>query len=74
MFKKFKEGVKKAFQVDKKGETTPASCQSLLEDPDILMHIAKLAVQDPSQRGPTTDLENRLLEFYLDNLNDSAKE
>jgi hypothetical protein len=38
------------------------------------MHIAKLAVQDPGHRGQTTNLEEKLLEYYLDNLNDSAKE
>jgi hypothetical protein len=48
MFKKFKANVKKAFHVEKKDDDVPASCNSLLEDPDILMHIAKLAVQDPT--------------------------
>ena len=67
MFKKLKANIKKAFVVEKKDEST--DCQSMLDDPDILAHISNIAMKPTTTRGKLTDLEQKLITFFLEHKN-----
>lgn len=72
MFKKLKQGIQKRFQIPAETEKEKekekiGSCKSLLEDPDIMHHITQLSYKEPKKRGHLSDLEIRLVNYYIDN-------